>query len=74
MGGDNFQKSNQPNTETVIIENMTSQTINGRHHYTSQSRNRLNKAISKEIQRRPQMKLTQIIELNAEYDQLGNHQ
>ena len=74
MGGENFQKSIQPNTETVIIENMISQTINGRHHYTSQSRNRLNKAISKEIQRRPQMKLTQIIELNAEYDNLGNLQ
>ena len=74
MDGGNFQKSNQANSETVIIENMLPQTIKGRNHYTSQSRKWLNSAISKEIGKRPQMKLTQIVELNGKYDQLGNLQ
>ena len=69
MGGENFQKSNQPNTETVIIDNLI---WDERYVYTHQSRDKLNKAISKEIKRRPHMKLIQVIELNAELDRLGN--
>ena len=43
MSSENFQKSEQTNketqlTETVIIENMPAQRINGRYHFTNQSR------------------------------------
>ncbi len=69
MDGGNFQKSSQANTETVIIDNLI---CDAHYRYTYQSRDKLNKAISKEIKQRPQMKLIQVIELNAEYDNLGN--
>ncbi len=70
MDGGNFQKSNQANSETVIIDNLFIDDTG--YRYTRQSRDKLNKAISKEIKQRPQMKLIQVIELNAEYDNLGN--
>ena len=74
---DNFKKSDPsndetPHTETVIIPNLPYNKIANRLQYDAKSFKRLNKNIAVEIEKRPNMQLTQIIELNSDRDYLGN--
>ena len=74
---DNFKKSDPsndetPHTETVIIPNLPFNKIGNRMQYDAKSFKRLNKNIAVEIEKRPNMQLTQIIELNGDRDYLGN--
>ena len=77
MSGENFKKSDPSNdetqhTETVIIPNLPFNKIGNRLQYDAKSFKRLNKNIAVEIEKRPNMQLAQIVELNGDRDSLGN--
>lgn len=77
MSSDNFKKADPSNdetqhTETVIIPNLPFNKIGSRLQYDAKSFKRLNKNIAVEIEKRPNMQLTQIVELNGDRDSLGN--
>ena len=74
---DNFKKSDPsndetPHTETVIIPNLPYNKLANRLQYDAKSFKRLNKNIAVEIEKRPNMQLTQIVELNSDRDSVGN--